>query len=49
MPQVVNGERSEYGQWPWQISLRQWRTGISINNKELNNKKVSTSNFALKP
>jgi hypothetical protein len=23
----VNGERSEYGQWPWQISLRQWRTG----------------------
>jgi hypothetical protein len=25
--QVVNGERSEYGQWPWQISLRQWRTG----------------------
>ena len=24
---IVNGDRSEYGEWPWQVSLRQWRTG----------------------
>ena len=24
---IVNGETSDYAEWPWQISLRQWRTG----------------------
>ena len=24
---IVNGNVSEYGEWPWQVSLRQWREG----------------------
>ena len=23
---IVNGETADYAEWPWQISLRQWRT-----------------------
>jgi len=27
---VVNGQRTNYAEWPWQISLRQWRTATFL-------------------
>lgn len=27
---IINGVASDYGEWPWQVSLRQWRTGDRI-------------------
>ena len=29
---IIQGIKGDYGEWPWQISIRKWKKGIHLLN-----------------
>lgn len=46
---IIQGNKADYGEWPWQISIRKWKNGIYENIHIKNGKKVYEVDYDVWP